>query len=103
MRSLQGNGYLIQIENENDTSLFTIYAKNVINSAGLFSDKVANYLLPSSHHYKIYYVKGHYFAYRGAAKINHLIYPIPPKNLVNLGTHLTIDMSGKIKFGPDVL
>ncbi|RIA93572.1 FAD dependent oxidoreductase [Glomus cerebriforme] len=101
VKSLQGNGYLIQIEN--DSSSLKIHSKNVINSAGLFSDKIANYLLPSTHHYKLYYVKGHYFCYRGDAKINHLIYPVPPKNLVNMGTHLTLDLSGRIRFGPDAL
>lgn len=102
IKSPQGKGYLIQIENDSST-LLTIYSKNVINSAGLFSDKIANYLLPPAHHYKLYYVKGHYFGYRGGVKINHLIYPVPPKNLVNIGTHLTLDLSGRIRFGPDVL
>ncbi|CAB5132076.1 FAD dependent oxidoreductase [Rhizophagus irregularis] len=102
IRSPQGKGYFIQIENDK-SSLFTIYSKNVINSAGLFSDKIANYLLPPAHHYKHYYVKGHYFGYRGVVKTNHLIYPVPPKNLVNVGTHLTLDLSGRIRFGPDVL
>ena len=43
--------------------------------------------------------KGDYFSYTGKIKTNLLIYPIP--NEFSLGTHLTCDMDGKIKFGPD--
>jgi L-2-hydroxyglutarate oxidase LhgO len=43
--------------------------------------------------------KGDYFSYNGGIKTNLLIYPIP--NELSLGTHLTCDMNGKIKFGPD--
>ncbi|CAG8480561.1 12025_t:CDS:2 [Funneliformis caledonium] len=103
-RCSQDKGYLVQIENEN--LMITIRANSVINSAGLFSDKIANYILPPTHYYKLYYVKGHYFAYRNREnpiKVNHLIFPVPPRNLTNLGTHLTLDLQGKIRFGPDVL
>ncbi|KAK9712720.1 hypothetical protein K7432_006940 [Basidiobolus ranarum] len=51
---------------------------------------------------KIYYVKGHYYGYRGSPKVSRLIYPCPEKNLAGLGTHLTVDLAGKMKFGPDV-
>ena len=43
--------------------------------------------------------KGDYFSYSGSIKSNHLIYPVP--NEFSLGTHLTTDLEGKIKFGPD--
>ncbi|CAG8820974.1 13919_t:CDS:1, partial [Dentiscutata erythropus] len=92
--------YIVEITST--LSIIKIFAKSVINSAGLYSDKIANMLLPPSHHYKLYYVRGHYYGYRGNnIKVNHLIYPVPPKNLVNLGTHLTLDLNGRIKFGPD--
>ncbi|CAG8837145.1 21446_t:CDS:1, partial [Racocetra persica] len=98
-------GYIVEITSTNSTpSKIKIFAKSVINSAGLYSDKIANVILPPSHHYKIYYVKGHYYRYHGNdIKVNHLIYPVPPKNLVNLGTHLTLDLNGRMRFGPDVL
>ncbi|CAG8750864.1 21547_t:CDS:2, partial [Cetraspora pellucida] len=99
------SGYIVEITSTSSTSAkIKIFANSVINSAGLCSDKIANLILPHSHHYKIYYVKGHYYRYHGSdIKVNHLIFPVPPKNLVNLGTHLTLDLNGSIRFGPDVL
>jgi len=43
--------------------------------------------------------KGDYFSYTGDIRSDHLIYPVP--NEFSLGTHLTTDLEGKIKFGPD--
>ncbi|KAF0484540.1 FAD dependent oxidoreductase [Gigaspora margarita] len=97
-------GYIVEITSASSTPKTKIFAKSVINSAGLYSDKIANMILPPSHHYKLYHVKGHYYGYRGSdLKVNHLIYPVPPKNLANLGIHLTLDLNGRIRFGPDVL
>ena len=44
------------------------------------------------------YIKGDYYSYTGREKINNLIYPIPERD--GLGIHVTIDLSGQIKFGP---
>ncbi|KAL0075205.1 FAD dependent oxidoreductase [Phycomyces blakesleeanus] len=85
------------LENEPDT---VVLAKRVFNSAGLHADKISNMLMPDR--YKLYYAKGHYFSYNAPNNIQHLIYPCPEKNLAGLGTHLTLDMAGQIKFGPDV-
>ncbi|KAK3818080.1 MAG: FAD dependent oxidoreductase [Linnemannia gamsii] len=52
---------------------------------------------------KQYYCKGHYYGYSGKALVSRLIYPVPDKNLTGLGTHLTLDLAGRMRFGPDVL
>lgn len=53
---------------------------------------------------KLHFYKGHYVAYRGRESItSRLVYPVPEKNLKGLGIHLTLDMQGKFKFGPDAL
>jgi L-2-hydroxyglutarate oxidase LhgO len=47
-----------------------------------------------------YYAKGNYFTLTGRAPFTRLIYPVPVPG--GLGVHLTIDMGGQAKFGPDV-
>ncbi|KAI8373315.1 FAD dependent oxidoreductase [Blakeslea trispora] len=103
LRSIQpsSGGYLLEIatpSNAQDTTF--VFAKRVFNAAGLHADKVSNMLMPDK--YRLYYARGHYFSYSGSTSIKHLIYPCPEKNLAGLGTHLTLDLAGKIKFGPDV-
>ena len=46
------------------------------------------------------YAKGNYFALMGRAPFSRLIYPVPEKD--GLGTHLTLDLGGQVRFGPDV-
>jgi L-2-hydroxyglutarate oxidase LhgO len=79
-----------------------IESKSVVNSAGLASDKVARLLMGSSSPYKLYHAKGHYYSYQGKPLVKRLTYPVPPKTLASLGVHTTLDLSGRMKFGPDV-
>ena len=74
---------------------FSFRSKVVINCAGLSADEI------SPVQYKIHYCKGQYFRLRAAKKfsITHLIYP-PPTD-VDLGIHLTPDMAGEVRLGPD--
>ena len=46
-----------------------------------------------------YLNKGSYFTMRGRAPFRHLIYPVPPS--ASLGIHLTLDLAGQARFGPD--
>ena len=47
-----------------------------------------------------FYAKGNYFTLAGRAPFSRLIYPVPEK--AGLGVHLTLDLGGQAKFGPDV-
>ena len=47
-----------------------------------------------------YLAKGHYFALSGRAPFKHLVYPMPHGG--GLGVHLTLDVAGQAKFGPDI-
>ncbi|CAO3694435.1 unnamed protein product [Umbelopsis ramanniana] len=99
--SLAG-GYLVEVATPPTSDEPTlVLAKHVFNSAGLHADKVANMLVPDL--FKLHYAKGQYFGYRKKSPVQRLIYPCPEKNLAGLGTHLTLDMAGRCKFGPDVL
>jgi 2-hydroxyglutarate dehydrogenase len=78
-------------------------AETIINSAGLGACDINNMILPSSRHQKQYYAKGNYFSYAPSTpSTKRLIYPAPEPGLGGLGTHLTLDISGRIRFGPDV-
>ncbi|KAJ1916289.1 hypothetical protein H4219_003857 [Mycoemilia scoparia] len=101
------SGYYVTIEtNDPDLPQMTIKSQTIINAAGLWSDKIFQLALqkdqiPNSP--KLYYAKGRYYSYSGnKIKVDRLIYPVPDPNITTLGTHLTIDLGGKIKFGPDI-
>jgi L-2-hydroxyglutarate oxidase LhgO len=95
-----GDGYRVELISHGEP--VSIQAMNVINAAGLYSDKIAAMVLPESIVPKLYFAKGHYYT-TNKKVASRLIYPIPCKNITSLGLHLTIDMGGMIKFGPDVL
>lgn len=81
----------------------TITAEVLVNSAGLGAVAVSNMILPPERHRKPFYAKGSYFSYSsGHPKPKTLLYPAPVPGLGGLGTHLTLDMAGRIRFGPDV-
>ncbi|GAB7349067.1 hypothetical protein MBLNU459_g8026t1 [Dothideomycetes sp. NU459] len=80
-----------------------ITAETIINSAGLYACAINNMILPQDRHKTPYYAKGSYFSYsKSMPKPKTLIYPAPVPGHGGLGTHLTLDMAGRVRFGPDV-
>lgn len=80
-----------------------ITASTLINSAGLYACAINNMILPSERQRKPYYAKGSYFSYsRSHPKPRTLVYPAPVPGHGGLGTHLTLDIAGRVRFGPDV-
>lgn len=75
----------------------------LINSAGLYADRVAGLagIDIDQNDYRLKYCKGSYFSMSPPVKLNHLVYPVPPENGESLGTHATLDMNNRVKFGPD--
>lgn len=81
----------------------TFSAEVIVNSAGLGACDINNMIVPEHQHKKMYYAKGNYFSYSASSpSTKHLIYPAPEPGLGGLGTHLTLDIAGRIRFGPDV-
>jgi len=74
----------------------------VINSAGLQANALARKIrgLDARHVPPLYLARGNYFSISGRAPFSRLIYPMP--NEAGLGVHLTIDLGGQARFGPDV-
>jgi L-2-hydroxyglutarate oxidase LhgO len=74
----------------------------VVNSAGLHAPAVAGKIagMPSDRIPTAYYAKGNYFTLTGRSPFSRLIYPVPMPG--GLGVHITVDLGGQAKFGPDV-
>lgn len=79
-----------------------LLAKTVVNAAGLSApvlaarfDGLEPKFVPAPH-----YAKGNYFSLTGRSPFSRLIYPVP--EAAGLGVHLTLDMGGQARFGPDV-
>ncbi len=80
---------------------FSIQAETVINCGGLNADKVAAMvgLDIDKLGYRLYYYKGDYFRIVGKPPVRILVYPVPKG--AGLGIHLTPDMSGSVRLGPN--
>lgn len=75
----------------------------LINAAGLHAIPLWSSMLPAEKRIQPYYAKGTYFSYASRhPRPTTLIYPAPQPGLGGLGTHLTLDLSGRVRFGPDV-
>lgn len=80
----------------------TLVTRILVNSAGLFAPSLARRIegVPPETVPRDFLCKGNYFTLSGRAPFRHLIYPAPEK--AGLGVHLTLDLGGQAKFGPDV-
>jgi L-2-hydroxyglutarate oxidase LhgO len=97
--AIEKGAIFLTIDNDEQTRL---RCRVVINSAGLFAQAVARKIvgLDPATIPPIYYGKGSYFTLAGRSPFTRLIYPVPEH--AALGIHLTIDMAGQARFGPDM-
>ncbi len=82
---------------------YQINCNRLINAAGLGAQTIAHTIdaLDPASIPELVMAKGHYFSYSGKTNFKHLVYPLPFQG--GLGIHLTLDIAGGVKFGPDVL
>ena len=81
---------------------FELLCQGVVNAAGLFAQDMARRLdgFPADRIPPTFYAKGHYFTMSGRHPFQHLVYPMPDR--AGLGIHVTLDLGGQCKFGPDI-
>ena len=103
------HGWVVQTVTGGGQEGDAFLAKTLINASGLSANLVLNSLLPESSRIPMYFARGSYAAYSGPgiSSIGHLIYPCPdtgPNKFAfqSLGTHLTLDLQGRVRFGPDL-
>ena len=96
--AITADGIVLEIGGAEPMSLL---CRNVVNSAGFNAQGVARSIrgiagstIPPTH-----YAIGHYYTLAGASPFNRLIYPVARQDW--LGVHVTIDLGGQVKFGPD--
>jgi L-2-hydroxyglutarate oxidase LhgO len=80
----------------------TIVARTVVNAAGLHAQALARSIegIPAASIPETHYAKGHYFVLKGPSPFSHLVYPVASGG--GLGVHVTLDLAGRARFGPDV-
>jgi L-2-hydroxyglutarate oxidase LhgO len=95
------DGATARLECATDDGPFVLSARTVVNAAGLHAVRLARELgAPASALPRAYFAKGNYFTYAGRSPFTHLVYPLPEDG--GLGVHATLDLSGRVRFGPDV-
>lgn len=78
----------------------TITARQVVNAAGLGSERIAAALGIDTDlaGYRLHPCKGEYFKVKNRFDVKHLVYPVPTDK--SLGIHLSFDLSGNLRLGP---
>jgi len=96
------DGYIVHTKG---LESYSIKTKLVINSAGLYADKIAKMagMDIDKEKYRIHWCKGDYFSLAGKPHVTMLVYAAPPKDLYEgwLGIHTVPDLVGRLKFGPN--
>lgn len=120
-------GFVVQLRTHDAAHSDTdaLLARVVVNAAGLNAPRVLNALWDKQHWLPMYFAKGSYASYKGPGVegVEHLLYPTPhlgkgraagaragagagagagAEAVHSLGTHLTLDLDGHVRFGPDI-
>lgn len=97
---LAGGGFRVLVRSPGES--IELRTRVLVNAAGLWASVVAAGIegldreaIPQTR-----FAKGHYFSLSGRSPFSRLIYPVP--NEAGLGVHLTLDLAGRARFGPDV-
>ncbi len=95
---ITGDGIALNVGGDES---MTIVCNTVVNSAGFHAQALARKIagLPPETIPPTYYAIGHYYTLTGASPFRHLVYPVARQDW--LGVHVTLDLGGRCKFGPD--
>ena len=88
---------------DENSAQYVFSVGKIVNSAGLNAVDLAKHIegVKGSTIPQFWPCKGDYFGYRHKSPFSHLIYPMPEANTTGLGVHATLDLAGRVKFGPD--
>jgi len=95
----RGDGFVLRVGGD---APLEIEAGVLVNAAGLHAQEVARRIdgLDPARVPRAWFAKGNYYALAGRSPFTRLIYPVPEPG--GLGVHLTLDLAGQARFGPDV-
>ncbi|THH18024.1 hypothetical protein EW146_g2900 [Bondarzewia mesenterica] len=107
------DGWVVQAVTGDAQDGDAMLARVLINASGLSGTLILNSLLDEQKKIPMYFARGSYASYSGSgiSRVSHLIYPCPDApssagkekhSFHSLGTHLTLDLQGKVRFGPDL-
>ena len=92
-------GFALRVGGDEET---TLHCRLLVNCAGLTAPTVARTIegLAPGHVPQGWFAKGHYYSLTGKSPFRRLVYPVADS--AGLGIHVTLDLGGRAKFGPDV-
>jgi L-2-hydroxyglutarate oxidase LhgO len=95
----RGDGFVLRVGGR---APLEIEARILVNATGLHAPALAGRIggLAPAHVPRPWFAKGNYYALAGRSPFTHLVYPVPEPG--GLGVHLTLDLAGQARFGPDV-
>jgi L-2-hydroxyglutarate oxidase LhgO len=93
-----GDGWQLAVRSDDED--ISLEARIVINAAGLWAQDVARRIEGLTDIPPLHLAKGSYAALSIRNPFTHLVYPVPEPG--GLGVHLTLDIGGRARFGPDV-
>ncbi|KHN98140.1 FAD dependent oxidoreductase [Metarhizium album ARSEF 1941] len=96
-------GWRVDVRDAATREVSSFTAETVVNAAGLACVDVYNMVVPAGLRKRLWFAKGSYFSYSASRpRVSRLVYPAPVPGAGGLGTHLTVDLGGRMRFGPDV-
>lgn len=93
-----GDGWRLTVRNEDED--IALNARLVVNAAGLWAQSVAHKIEGLGDIPSLFLAKGNYASLSVKSPFQRLVYPVPEPG--GLGVHVTLDMGGRARFGPDV-
>ena len=96
---VEAGGFVLELGGPEPAS---VRCKTLVNAAGLSATALSRSLagVPAASIPRQYFAKGQYFGLAGSSPFRHLVYPVPEPG--GLGVHVTLDLAGASRFGPDV-
>jgi L-2-hydroxyglutarate oxidase LhgO len=98
---IEPDGFLLEV---GDAEPMQIGCSILVNSAGLWAQEVARTIegIPPETIPQRFLAKGCYFTLEGKPPFKRLVYPAPEVKFASLGLHVSVDLGGQVRFGPDV-